>query len=56
MKRKKILGLMHKTAQNLNLYLLAKIKAAEFNWLILANQIQSTWSGMSIKCSSRKNY
>ena len=36
-------------------YLFAKLNAAQFDWLILANQIQATWSGMPINCSSRKN-
>ena len=36
------------------LYLLAEINAAEFDWLILANQIQATWSGMSVIVSAEK--
>ena len=36
---KRNLGLMHKTAfKSKSLYLLAKINAAKFDWLILANQ------------------
>ena len=39
-----------------SLYLLAKIYAAEFDWLLLANQIQATWSSVSINCSSQSNW
>ena len=42
-------GLMHKTAQNQNLYIFLYLL-----YLILANQIQATWSAMSVNCSSRK--
>ena len=36
------------------LKIFAKIYAAEFNWLILANQIQAKGLGISIICSSTK--
>ena len=42
-------GLMHKTAQNQNLYIFLYLL-----YLILANQIQATWSAMSVNCSSKK--